>query len=359
MALPRVQEAEAYLRQVRMSGAGPGAHVIPQSKEKFEEMERELNEAVAMEASLLGSAGCARTGLGQTQPQGRLRERCEGCGADEELARRLQAEADAEVAMAFAAEEGPPSTGVTADALPSDDSDEMLARRLQSEADAETAVHHASDDAEADYFRLAAADAAALDDEVVARRLQNELDSRMADPSGWRSALGSSTSQSVQSHSAPIFGSRELQQDMRRSALGVARQSPALPIPPRPGGMRTVTPGSLLAGAVGSRMAGGDASDTLLRRVIDASASDDVGFAVPGAEPEVVASATSNIVYSSRGGGGSDQGAEQQCLICYEQFQEGEQLRVLPCFHRFHTACAERWLQQSRTCPICKHDITR
>ena len=35
----------------------------------------------------------------------------------------------------------------------------------------------------------------------------------------------------------------------------------------------------------------------------------------------------------------------------------GDELTTLPCFHSFHTACCRQWLQQSGTCPVCKHRI--
>ena len=46
-----------------------------------------------------------------------------------------------------------------------------------------------------------------------------------------------------------------------------------------------------------------------------------------------------------------------KCIICLETFQDGDSLRVLPCFHSFHRVCVDKWLAGSRTCPICKHDI--
>lgn len=46
-----------------------------------------------------------------------------------------------------------------------------------------------------------------------------------------------------------------------------------------------------------------------------------------------------------------------QCSVCLEQFQTGEELRVLPCFHRYHRNCIDEWLARSPSCPICKHQI--
>mmetsp|Transcript_1828 Transcript_1828/g.7163 ORF Transcript_1828/g.7163 Transcript_1828/m.7163 type:complete len:213 (-) Transcript_1828:139-777(-) len=43
------------------------------------------------------------------------------------------------------------------------------------------------------------------------------------------------------------------------------------------------------------------------------------------------------------------------CTICIEEFRRGEEQRTLPCFHRFHVECIDRWLRLNGQCPICKH----
>jgi hypothetical protein len=48
---------------------------------------------------------------------------------------------------------------------------------------------------------------------------------------------------------------------------------------------------------------------------------------------------------------------ESACSICLGDFEEGELLRELPCSHKFHGPCVDRWLQQRRTCPLCVHDV--
>lgn len=50
--------------------------------------------------------------------------------------------------------------------------------------------------------------------------------------------------------------------------------------------------------------------------------------------------------------------AQRQCMICLEDFQAGDRLRVLPCFHRYHSGCVDNWFSRSRLCPVCKHDVT-
>eukprot|EP00747_Dinoflagellata_sp_TGD_P119353 gnl/TRDRNA2_/TRDRNA2_173000_c0_seq8.p1 gnl/TRDRNA2_/TRDRNA2_173000_c0~~gnl/TRDRNA2_/TRDRNA2_173000_c0_seq8.p1 ORF type:complete len:285 (+),score=26.84 gnl/TRDRNA2_/TRDRNA2_173000_c0_seq8:89-856(+) len=44
----------------------------------------------------------------------------------------------------------------------------------------------------------------------------------------------------------------------------------------------------------------------------------------------------------------------EPCAICLEEFQESQLIRVLPCSHRYHAACADGWLRNSALCPLCK-----
>merc|ERR1711939_833497 len=42
------------------------------------------------------------------------------------------------------------------------------------------------------------------------------------------------------------------------------------------------------------------------------------------------------------------------CSICTEDFERGQDVRVLPCQHSFHPACIDPWLLNvSGTCPLC------
>lgn len=51
-------------------------------------------------------------------------------------------------------------------------------------------------------------------------------------------------------------------------------------------------------------------------------------------------------------------GTDETCTICLEDYEDGEELRVLPCEHRFHAACIDPWLTtRVPVCPVCKMDV--
>ena len=47
------------------------------------------------------------------------------------------------------------------------------------------------------------------------------------------------------------------------------------------------------------------------------------------------------------------------CSICFCTLQtEGCDNKKLCCGHEYHTACINTWLEKSRTCPLCRCDVT-
>jgi hypothetical protein len=45
------------------------------------------------------------------------------------------------------------------------------------------------------------------------------------------------------------------------------------------------------------------------------------------------------------------------CAICLTDYEDGEQLRVLPCSHFFHPGCIDVWLLKTNACPMCKAKV--
>lgn len=47
----------------------------------------------------------------------------------------------------------------------------------------------------------------------------------------------------------------------------------------------------------------------------------------------------------------------KECVICLEQYREGDAVRTLPCLHQFHKSCVDTWLSEQGRCPTCKMPI--
>lgn len=48
-----------------------------------------------------------------------------------------------------------------------------------------------------------------------------------------------------------------------------------------------------------------------------------------------------------------------ECCICLSAYDDGVELRQLPCGHHFHCACIDKWLHINATCPLCKYNIIK
>jgi len=76
----------------------------------------------------------------------------------------------------------------------------------------------------------------------------------------------------------------------------------------------------------------------------------------PEAGTGAVTDATTQSAFSRPDG--TDEDGTLQCSICTEDFTIGEEVRVLPCNHKFHPACVDPWLLNvSGTCPLCRIDL--
>ncbi|KAL2348067.1 hypothetical protein Fmac_002067 [Flemingia macrophylla] len=50
---------------------------------------------------------------------------------------------------------------------------------------------------------------------------------------------------------------------------------------------------------------------------------------------------------------------DAECCICLSSYDDGVELRELPCGHHFHCACVDKWLYINATCPLCKYNILK
>ena len=45
------------------------------------------------------------------------------------------------------------------------------------------------------------------------------------------------------------------------------------------------------------------------------------------------------------------------CVICMKNITYKNELKGLPCKHKYHKECIHNWLQHNNTCPICREKI--
>ncbi|KAI3733645.1 hypothetical protein L6452_13093 [Arctium lappa] len=46
-----------------------------------------------------------------------------------------------------------------------------------------------------------------------------------------------------------------------------------------------------------------------------------------------------------------------ECVICLEEWKVGEVAKEMPCKHKFHGGCVEKWLKIHGSCPVCRHNM--
>ncbi|RNA26675.1 E3 ubiquitin-ligase RNF130-like [Brachionus plicatilis] len=55
----------------------------------------------------------------------------------------------------------------------------------------------------------------------------------------------------------------------------------------------------------------------------------------------------------------NDRELNDVCVICMENYNINDSIRILPCSHIFHREEIDQWMTENKTCPICKIDILR
>lgn len=50
--------------------------------------------------------------------------------------------------------------------------------------------------------------------------------------------------------------------------------------------------------------------------------------------------------------------SEKDCSVCLDRIVVGQLASWTPCDHVFHKRCIDCWLQKSRSCPLCRNDLS-
>lgn len=73
------------------------------------------------------------------------------------------------------------------------------------------------------------------------------------------------------------------------------------------------------------------------------------------APPTLVNSLTGHVFNKEA----STECVEELCTICQVEYKDDDLYMLLPCLHTFHDICGSEWfLNHSKLCPVCKHDVT-
>ncbi|XP_061366335.1 E3 ubiquitin-protein ligase MPSR1-like [Gastrolobium bilobum] len=51
------------------------------------------------------------------------------------------------------------------------------------------------------------------------------------------------------------------------------------------------------------------------------------------------------------------EGEDLECVVCLDNFEVGGVAKEMPCKHRFHTNCIEKWLGIHGSCPVCRYEM--
>ncbi|TYH91003.1 hypothetical protein ES332_A13G087700v1 [Gossypium tomentosum] len=46
-----------------------------------------------------------------------------------------------------------------------------------------------------------------------------------------------------------------------------------------------------------------------------------------------------------------------ECVVCLEEWKPGEVVKEMPCKHKFHDECIQKWLVIHGSCPVCRYKM--
>ncbi|CAN8258721.1 unnamed protein product [Cochlearia groenlandica] len=56
--------------------------------------------------------------------------------------------------------------------------------------------------------------------------------------------------------------------------------------------------------------------------------------------------------------GDSQNGTNESCVICRLDYEDDDDLILLPCKHSYHSECINNWLKINKVCPVCSAEVS-
>lgn len=130
------------------------------------------------------------------------------------------------------------------------------------------------------------------------------------------------------------------------------KPDPTIELESRGGGNPGETPRNLAPGDVQAHYLSTIPEDAEAHSKSAAGAGSDLS------DPKVSGGLADVAPTTGSGSAAPDDNDNPVCSICTEDFTVGEDVRVLPCNHKFHPNCVDPWLVNvSGTCPLCRLDL--
>merc|ERR1740121_680219 len=84
---------------------------------------------------------------------------------------------------------------------------------------------------------------------------------------------------------------------------------------------------------------------------------DDVEVTGRSAPPDTMAKLVTQEYCEVLFGDEDDKRYPSECAICLGPWEPDDIIKVTPCEHAFHEECLGNWLEQARTCALCRKDL--
>ena len=101
-------------------------------------------------------------------------------------------------------------------------------------------------------------------------------------------------------------------------------------------------------GNLGDYALGNQQFDQILSRLMEQAAN---GAGAPPASKEAVSKLKTCKISSK------EKEEKASCSVCTDEYEVEEEVREMPCGHKFHKDCLDPWLKLRNSCPVCRFEL--